>query len=77
MSAEDNLSRQFGDKKKWIPTPIPGWKIKDHMLSYHFRQSDVPRPSKYNDKAWKTIHDNLHAEGKLSEPHDHWTPKNK
>lgn len=75
MAAEDNLSNQFKKKIKWIPVQRQGWKIKDHILTHHFRQSDVPSPSKYDDKAWRVIHDDLHSKKKMSEPHQHWTPK--
>ena len=74
MSAEDNLSKpQF----KWIPHPKIGYKVKDHILSYHFQQRSIEdkNPSKYDDEAWTQIHDQLHAEGKLSKDHKHWEPK--
>jgi len=76
MAAEDNLSTpQF----KWVPHPKIGYKIKNHILSDHFQQRSIddPSPSKYNDEAWVQIHDQLHAEGKLSTEHKHWNPKKK
>jgi hypothetical protein len=76
MSAEDNLSTpQF----KWVPNKTVGYQIKNHILSDHFQQRQLgdPQPSKYDDEAWVKIHDQLHAEGKVSKEHKHWTPKKK
>ena len=74
MSAEDNLSNpQF----RWVPNKKIGYQIKNHLLEMHFQQRSIedPNPSKYNDEAWTQIHDQLHAEGKLSKDHKHWEPK--
>ena len=68
---------QFGDR--WVPHRKIGYQIKNHLLSMHFqvRQSTGIDPSKYDNEAWQKIHNDLHANDKMSKPHKHFDPKEK
>ena len=69
--------QQFGDR--WIPRQKFGYQIKNHLTSMHFqvRESEGHDPSQYDSEAWHKIHDDLHANDKMSKPHKHFVPKDK
>ena len=73
MAAEDNLSKnQLGP---WIPSQTRDDSISWHMLSWHHQLHEGEFPAKYDNEGWQKAHDQLHAENKVSKPHQHWTPK--
>lgn len=75
MAAEENVSKtQLGP---WIPSQNKDWQIRWHMTSFHHHVHDGDFPKKYDDEGWQKLHDQLHADDKVSKPHQHWTPKDR
>jgi hypothetical protein len=73
MSAEDNLNKnQLG---RWIPNIPRSHELRWHLLAMHKQMHEGPSPDKYDNKGWNQLHDQLHAEGKVTENHQHFTPK--
>ena len=73
MAAEDNVNKtQLGP---WIPNLQRDDSIQWHMVSFHHQVHDGDFPAKYDDEGWQKLHNQLHAEDKLSKPHQHFTPK--